>query len=510
MATPGTNANAKEFLLPDLGEGLEEAELLEWCVEEGQTVEEFDTLAKMETAKALVEVPAPRSGTIQKLHGKAGDIIKVGSPLVTWADGESNNGNGAIAEQKATERRAETHKEQDRETLRQAEEVPEELSRAGATVDGEMEEEGSRKDAGTVVGQLTELGGVSSEPGKVLAAPAVRRLARELGVDLARLHGSGIGGRVTAADVKAAAGENGHGMAKIARHVDRPRAWVPAGAGGAAVAERPRPMRQPPVPEAKPGTLSTTLPEPEAPPFAPGGKDETIIIPFRGVRRTIANRLRESVDKAVHFGVMDEADVSALDGLRKRLATASGEKISLLPFVCCAVARSLAGEFGYQLNRLNSTTDDEKSEITQYRKVNLGIATDTQAGLMVPVIRDATKLGVLEMGRKITQLAAACRDRSIPAGDLQGSTFTISNFGSYAGRFASPVINYPEAGILAVGRMREGVVVRDGLMGVGKLLPLSLVSDHRVIDGGTATLFLSKIIELLENPDVLLPTNLGI
>ena len=126
MATPGTNANAKEFLLPDLGEGLEEAELLEWCVEEGQTVEEFDTLAKMETAKALVEVPAPRSGTIQKLHGKAGDIIKVGAPLVTWADSDSAGGNGKVAEAKTNQRHAETHVEQDRETLRQAEEVPEE------------------------------------------------------------------------------------------------------------------------------------------------------------------------------------------------------------------------------------------------------------------------------------------------------------------------------------------------------------------------------------------------
>lgn len=496
MATPGTNASATEFLLPDLGEGLEDAELLEWCVEEGQTVEEFDTLAKMETAKALVEVPAPRAGTIQKLHGKAGDVIKVGSPLVTWATGDgAAGGNDASA---AEDRHESTHIEQDLETRRQFEEVPEELERAEATTrEDEAEDEGPRKDAGTVVGKLTELGGVSAEPGKVLAAPAVRRMARDMGVDLSRVHGSGIGGRVTAADVKAAsAAGNGRGMATP---VDRPPRTPQ---------RPPRPAETPITP--RPGTMATTLPEPESPPFAVGGDDETITIPFRGVRRTIANRLRDSVDKAVHFGVMDEADVTALDGLRRRLAAASGEKISLLPFVCCAVARTLAGEFGYQLNRLNSTTDDEKAEITQYRTVNLGIATDTPAGLMVPVIRNATRLGVLEMGRKITQLAAAARDRSIPMGDLQGSTFTISNFGSYAGRFASPIINYPEAGILAVGRMREGVVVSKGMMGVGKLLPLSLVSDHRVIDGGTATLFLNKVIELLQSPDVLLPTDLQI
>src|SRR5688500_10516405 len=219
MATPGTNANAKEFLLPDLGEGLEDAELLEWCVEEGQTVEEFDTLAKMESAKALVEVPAPRAGTILKLHGKAGDVIKVGSPLVTWAESEgAGGGNGAAA---AADRHESTHVEQDLETKRQYEEVPEELERAEATTqDDEAEEDGPRKDAGTVVGKLTELGGVSAEPGKVLAAPAVRRMARDLGVDLSRVHGSGIGGRVTAADVKSAAA-SGNGR-RMATPVDRP------------------------------------------------------------------------------------------------------------------------------------------------------------------------------------------------------------------------------------------------------------------------------------------------
>src|SRR5688500_8642385 len=163
MATSGTNANAKECLLPDLGEGLEDAELLEWCVEEGQTVEEFDTLAKMETAKALVEVPAPRAGTILKLHAKAGDVIKVGNPLVTWAEGDGSvaGGNGSTV---VEDRNDGTHVEQDLETKRQYEEVPDELERAEATTqDDEAEDDGPRKDAGTVVGKLTELGGVSAE-----------------------------------------------------------------------------------------------------------------------------------------------------------------------------------------------------------------------------------------------------------------------------------------------------------------------------------------------------------
>ena len=235
------------------------------------------------------------------------------------------------------------------------------------------------------------------------------------------------------------------------------------------------------------------------------GAAETSRIPFRGVRRTIAEHLRYSVQHAVHFTVMDEADVSALENLRRKLATASNERMSLLPFVAAAACRVLAGHEGSQFNRLNSTVDDEKQEIVQHRGVHLGIATDTESGLMVPVIRNADRLGVLEISRQIAHLAKAARDRSLPRDQLAGSTFTISNFGSFAGRFGTPIINYPEAGILAVGRAREGVVVREGMIGVGRLLPLSLSADHRVIDGGTAATALAKIIELLQTPDMLLP-----
>jgi len=227
---------------------------------------------------------------------------------------------------------------------------------------------------------------------------------------------------------------------------------------------------------------------------------ETVRIPFRGVRRTIADRLRESVGNAVHFTVMDEADVTALDGLRRKLAAASGEKISFLPFVASAVCRCLAGEFA----QFNATTDDEKSEIVRHRAVHLGIATDTDNGLMVPVIRDCDKLGVLEIGRHISHVAESARSRTAPRDMLMGSTFTISNVGSHAGRFATPIINYPECGILAVGRARDGVVVRHGAIAVGKVLPLSLACDHRVVDGASAALMLARVIEMLQKPEDLL------
>src|SRR5581483_2125746 len=302
--------------------------------------------------------------------------------------------------------------------------------------------------------------GVTAEQGKALAAPAVRRLARDLGVEIDRVAGTGIGGRVTAQDVKSAAN------------------------GGAA----PSP-RKPPPPR------STSSPD----------DADTTRVPFRGVRRTIAEHLRYSVSHAVHFTCMDEADVTALDHLRRRLVAASNEKISLLPFVSLACCRVLTGHAGQAFRRLNSTVDDDRQEIVQHKVVHLGIATDTDSGLMVPVIRDAQKLGVLEISRQVAELAKQARDRSILPHRLMGSTFTISNFGAFAGRFGTPIINYPEAAILAVGRAREGVVVRDGMIGVGKVLPLSLSADHRVVDGATAAAALAKIIELLKTPEDLGP-----
>ena len=437
-----SNASPNDFCLPDLGEGLEDAELIEWCVHVGQRVEENDTLAKMETAKALVEVPSPRGGTIAELHGKPGETIKVGAPLVTYqvesripaprssapAVRAAGNGNGA-------------------------EKPPE-----------------ARRDAGTVVGNLGE----DESAGKVRAAPAVRRLARDLGVDLQHISGTGIGGRITLADVEAA----GHGTT-----AQTPVAIAPA---------------EPQSPS------ETPSPKPAAAPASPASADSTRI-PLRGVRKTIAERLRHSVNHAIHYTVMDEADVSSLDELRRKLMATSNEKITFLPFVAFAIGRILSGRLGEHLRRLNATVDDEKQEIVQHRAIHLGIATDTDSGLMVPVIRNADRMGVLEIGRHIARLARAARERTIPPAELAGSTFTISNFGSMGGRFGTPIINYPEAAILAVGRAREGVVVRRGMLGVGKLLPLSLSCDHRVIDGATAATALTKIIDLLQSPDELLP-----
>jgi len=522
------------FILPDLGEGLEEAELIKWTVKEGDTVGELEVIAEMETDKALVEVPSPRAGTIKTLHGKDGDIIKVGAPFVTYEGGSDD--------------------------------APSPAPEAAPTLAKDEKPE----DQGSVVGQMSDhTPGMSSADGKALASPAVRRQARDAGVDINSIVGTGIGGRVTAKDVRSA----GDGSAP-AKAAPAPRVPAPTQAPSAPIArpaETRRPLNLPttpvspsyspqqpayappppppaypqqpaygyapppppyPYPPAYPYGYAPPPPPPgygypppmPAPqqglPFAPGyqgpgayrpipnpaqqsmvgpGQSEAHI-PFKGIRRTIANRLRNSVNTAVHFTVMDEADVTTIDALRKELTAQTGVKISFLPFVCAAVSRALSGKFG----AMNAIVDEANEEIVEYGAVNLGIATDTDSGLMVPVIKDADRLNLVDLAQAIANIAASARDRSIPRDQLMGSTFTISNVGSHAGKFATPVINTPEVAILAIGKAYDGVVVRDGQAMVAKVMPLSLACDHRVVDGATAALALAEIVESLQNPESLL------
>jgi pyruvate dehydrogenase E2 component (dihydrolipoamide acetyltransferase) len=499
MAHPSkTSANPNDFILPDLGEGVHEAELIKWRVEVGQQVNEHDILAEMETDKALVEVPSPRTGVIAALHGKPGEILHVGNPLVTYVgDGPAGGPplRGGSSETAASKAASNGRHE--------APEVAEPAA--------------EREDAGTVVGNMSgAAAGVSAAPGKALATPAVRRLARDMGVDIDTIRGTGIGGRVLEKDVQAARSTATPGGAgrpprptSSRNHDDvapmgpeHPHSAVVEPRSSSSHAEGPSLRGGGGMPAARPAPSRTSpAPEPKLAPRAGSRSDEETRIPFRGVRRTIANRLKESIAQTVHFTVMDEADATQLDTLRRKLAAASGEKVSFLPFVASAVCRVLQDP---RFRVLNSTTDDKAEEIIQHRSVHLGIATDTDSGLMVPVIRDTDRLGVLEISRGITMIADMARTRSIPREQLMGSTFTISNVGSHAGRFATPILNYPECGILAVGRAREGMVVNKGSFRVGMLLPLSLACDHRVVDGATAALALAEIIRLLQDPEGLL------
>ncbi len=484
MSHQKTSSNPNDFILPDLGEGVHEAELIKWRVTVGQTVAEHDILAEMETDKALVEVPSPRAGTIAALHGKEGEICKVGDALVTYAG-------AAAAEPKPEPKPAPL--------------APSNGKHTPAPVQAAAPAE--QEDAGTVVGKMGgTLAGITAEAGKALATPAVRRLARDMGVDIDSLAGTGIGGRVLEKDVREAMGAPAARAGSTSpKPAHRPVAPNEPSQPHSGVVDDPRP---PMLAANTERTRPAAAPAPtrrEAPSF-PSGQD-AIRVPFRGVRRTIANRLRESINQAVHFNVMDEADVAPLDVLRRKLAAASGEKLSFLPFVASAICRVLTDQ---RFRALNATVDERAGDpnydaaIVQHRAVHLGIATDTDNGLMVPVIRDCDGLGVLEIGRHIVHAAESARTRTASRESLMGSTFTISNVGSHAGRFATPIINYPEVAILAVGRARPAPVIRGGGIFVGNLLPLSLACDHRVVDGATAALALAEIIRLLQEPESLL------
>ena len=467
MAAIKQPADQSHFILPDLGEGVHEAEIISWKVKPGESVKEHQTIAEMETDKALVEVPSPWPGVIDELRGNEGEIVNVGSILVTYrVDGDSAP---APAPEAAPEAASEA--------------TPE------ATADPAPEESAAStgEDQGTVVGTMSGSLEVSSRfartpehdaatgssgRGKALATPAVRRIARDLGIEIDRVQGSGRGGRVTASDVHAFAAMDG--------------AAAPAARHNAEETDR----------AVETATTIATPPR-DLPPVSADGIRERI--PFRGVRRKIAQALDLSVKTAVHFTVVDEVNVTALDLKRKEYAKVLGTKLSMLPFVMTAVCRALR-----QHPSMNANVDDAREEILVKDVVNLGCAVDTDHGLMVPVIPGADRLSLVQLADGVRSVAEGCKNRTIPREQLTGGTFTISNVGSYGGRFATPIINYPEVAILAAGRAFEKVMAKDGMMFAGLALPLSLSCDHRVVDGAEGARFLNTVKQLLEDPAILL------
>ncbi|MBC8200549.1 MAG: 2-oxo acid dehydrogenase subunit E2 [Planctomycetes bacterium] len=422
-------SDKSHFILPDLGEGVHEAELIKWRVEVGDTVQEHQTLAEMETDKALVEVPSPWTGVIASLNGNEGDIINVGSILVNYSVGENATKNDAPPD-------------------------------TGCVV-------GAVDDNISIPTSFSRTEATTNKCGdKAIATPAVRRIAKEKSVDINTVTPTGRGGRVTASDVES--------------HLSPAKKQnIPA-----------VPIVEPEL-EATPLATRVSVPQ--------EGVMERI--PFRGIRKKIAEAMTHSLKQAAHFQVIDEADVTHLDRKRKALGELIGKKISILPLVMTAVTKALK-----QHPAMNSTVDDFVEEILLHSNINLGCAVDTDNGLMVPVIRNADTLSPVQLAEETARLASACRDRSIPREELSGGTFTVSSVGSYGGMFTTPIINYPEVGILGIGRSKERVLTKDGTFYAGLVLPLSLSCNHRVVDGAEAARFLRTICELLENPEELIPT----
>lgn len=401
---------AKEFCLPDVGEGIAEAEIAKWLVNEGDSVKEDQELVEIETDKAIVKLPSPHRGRIAELHGKEGDIIKVGQVLVSFTDGEPAS---AAPPQK------------------------------------------EKKDSGTVVGSIGEEEEIELPP-PVQAMPAVRARARELNVDLARIHGTGSGGRITKEDVERAAG-----------------AAKPA--------------------EAKPvekGDAATDA-------YGPVEK-----IPLRGLRRTIAKRMQEARQRVPDVTIWEDADISDLEVVRskeKKLAAERGIKLTYLPFVIKAALSALKAH-----PYLNCTLDDDGGQILLKRYYNIGIAVDTPDGLIVFTIRQADQKNILELAKEISTLAEKARNRTLDIPEIKGSTFTITNYGVIGASYGTPIINYPEVGILGIGKIEDRPAVKDGQIMIRKIMPLSLAFDHRVVDGVEAARFLNVVIDHLEDPNLML------
>lgn len=443
-----------EFKLPDLGEGIHEGEVLKWHVQPGDVVEEDAPLVDVETDKAAVTIPSPRGGMVAATTGEVGDVVETGQVIAVIDDGS-----GAAVAPSAP-------------TGRAAEETP-----AGLP---EAEPEPAAAAAGPARRPETQPN--SAVPGRpVPAAPATRRLARELGVDINALAGSGPGGRVLPADVRvvAAGGAPAAAAAPAAAPAEKPQTRVAADAGAMIPFVDLEPM----------------------PDFSLQG--EVVIEPLRSIRRKVARKMTTSMVLVPHVAHMDEADVTELEEFRLRMKEARkgqpGGKLTLLSFVIRAITAGLRAAPAF-----NASLDPFKEELIYKKYYNIGFAADTGKGLVVPVIKGTDVKSINELSQEIETKAALAREGKLPIEDMQGGTFTITNVGPLGGTALIPTINYPEVAILGMGRVQEKPVVRDGEIVIRKMLPLTLAFDHRVADGADAARFVGELVRNLSDPNLLL------
>jgi pyruvate dehydrogenase E2 component (dihydrolipoamide acetyltransferase) len=413
----------REFLLPDLGEGLEDAEIVAWRVAEGDRVDLNQPLVEVNTAKALVEIPAPWEGVVAKLHASEGDVVKVGAPLVS-IDVEAAEG----AEQSAAP--SEEAKPKRRAVL-VGYGVEEEDSTSAPRVERPRRAVGEGRD------------------GPVRASPPVRRLARELRIELAGVEGTGAGGRVTREDVMRAS-EAG---------------VVPSKEALAGVVE------------------------------AGPGMGDVEVVPLRGTRRLIAEKMTRSAREIPHVTTFLTVDATSLQAFREELSSEAGRKITPLPIVMCALV-----EVCREHPLLNASFNAERSQILLYKECHVGVATDTERGLLVPVIRNADRRGIVELSEEIARLSEAARSGTIKLVEMVGGTVTVTNVGSFGAEFGTPIINHPEAAILALGVVEPRALVIDGKVEARPAVTLSLSFDHRVLDGAEAGRALKALGTLLESP----------
>ncbi|WCN78782.1 dihydrolipoamide acetyltransferase family protein [Micromonospora sp. LH3U1] len=462
------------FLLPDLGEGLSEAEIVEWRVAVGDVVTVDQTVVEVETAKAVVDVPCPYAGRVVTLHGAAGEVRPVGQPLITIAPLDGGDEPAGHATYREEERAGSGnvligygtgHGNATRRRRRPRLAVAPEPADSGSTGDsGLTGGSGSPGDSGSIGGSGAAVGGApgagtasgdpAGSPAALVISPIVRRLARERGVDLNTVRGTGPGGVIRRADVETAL-------------------TVPA-ARLAAVPDAPVPT-------------------------APAG-DGDVIVPLTGVRKVIADKLSRSRREIPEVTIWVDVDATGLLETRAAINAATPDApvsiLALLARICLSGLR--------RFPQLNARVDTEAQRIVQSAGVHLGIAAQTDRGLLVPVLRDAQRLTTAELAAELAATTAAARAGSLPPARLTGGTFTLNNYGVFGVDGSTPIINHPEAALLGVGRIVDKPWVVDGQLAVRKVTQLSLTFDHRVCDGGVAGGFLRHVADCVERPALLI------
>ena len=433
------------FTLPELGEGIHEGEILKWHVKPGDQVEEDQVLVEVQNDKAVVEIPSPVKGTVKEVKMSEGTVGVVGDELITFE--VEGAGNTAVAKTV----------QQGQEQAQPSQPVQETAPVAPAPA--------ANNTQANPVQQNQPL-----DKTMILATPSIRKLAREKGIQISQVKGTGPNGRITREDIEG---------------------YVQGAQVPTAKASQPVTGAQPSVsPEVQP---AVSIQQPTA-------GDLIERVPLKGIRKVIAEAMVRSKSTAPHVTIMDEVDVSKLVAYRKRIKPMAEKKqikVTYLPFIVKAVSGALR-----TFPALNASIDDQQGEILYKKYYNIGIATDTENGLMVPVVANADRKSIWTIAEEINQLASKARDAKLAPQEMKNGTFTISNIGSAGGQFFTPVINYPEVAILGVGRISEKPIVKGGLVQSAQMMALSLSFDHRLIDGVTAQQFVNYLKQILEDPDL--------
>ncbi len=428
-------ARIEKVKLPDIGEGIAEGEIVRWLVKEGDKVKQFQPLVEVLTDKANVEIPSPVSGRVVRFLASEGERVSVGSPIVE-IELEGEGESGAVEPEKSSGSVEEVKK----------------------GVSPELEEKVEAK---------------KEERRIVRAPPSVRKLARDLGIDLAKVKGTGPGGVITRDDVlKYAQAQQGAQAQAAARAAETEKIQMEA-------------VEKPQTQAVKAETAEQAVER----------------VPLRGIRKIMAERMALAKSRIPHAYIVEEVDVTDLLSLRDHLAKyaeGKGIRLTILPFIVKAVVKALKE---YPL--LNSSLDEDRNEIVVKKYYNIGIAVDTEMGLVVPNIKNADRKGLFEIARDISMLASKARSGKLDLSDVRDGTFTITNIGSIGTVMGMPVINPPEVAILGVHRVVDKPVYIDGELKPRKVVNLSLSFDHRVIEGAYAARFLNLVKRYLEDPILL-------